>query len=196
MLLAPLARKAGGWGIQKRGANGKPAGEMVEIFQDTNDPDYRAILNFIETGRLCLGQNKRWDMPGFKPHPFYIRAMKRYGTLPETFDPARDEVDVFQIVPYQPHPPNPRRCYCPPSAWGCRRNGAGDDSVRFHAPFFGAIHRRRSPAVTRVGHIDNSAHEGVGLTRAAAETVSACRLVLQAVVLTIGRSAVRPDELA
>jgi hypothetical protein len=41
MLLAPLARKAGGWGMQRRGADGKPVGEMVEIFQDTNDPDFR-----------------------------------------------------------------------------------------------------------------------------------------------------------
>jgi hypothetical protein len=97
MLLAPLARRAGGWGMQKHGADGKPAGEMVEVFQDTNDPDYRAILDYIEMGRLCLEQNKRWDMPGFKPHPFYVREMKRYGILPETFDSARDDIDVFQI---------------------------------------------------------------------------------------------------
>ncbi len=97
MLLAPLARKAGGWGMQKRGADGKPTGEMVEIFQGTNDSDSRAILNFIEMGRLCLDKNKRWDMPGFKPHPFYVREMKRYGVLPEAFDPDRDEADVFEI---------------------------------------------------------------------------------------------------
>lgn len=97
MLLAPLARKAGGWGMQKRGADGKPVGEMVEIFQDTNDADYQAILKFIEMGRACLEQNKRWDMPGFKPHPFYVREMKRYGILPETFDREHDDVDVFQV---------------------------------------------------------------------------------------------------
>jgi len=97
MLLAPLARKAGGWGMQKRARDGKPAGEMVEVFQNADDPDYRAILNYIEMGRLCLEQNKRWDMPGFKPHPFYVREMKRYGILPETFDPASNDVDVFEI---------------------------------------------------------------------------------------------------
>lgn len=97
ILLAPLARKAGGWGMQKRNANGKPIGEIVEIFQDPNDPDYHAILNYIEMGRLCLEQNKRWDMPGYKPHPFYIREMKRYGILPETFDRAKDDIDVFQV---------------------------------------------------------------------------------------------------
>ena len=101
ILLAPLARKAGGWGMHKKSAdgkpNGEPGGEMVEIFRDTNDPDYRAILRFIEMGRLCLQQNKRWDMPGFKPHPFYVREMKRYGILPDTFDAASDDIDVFQI---------------------------------------------------------------------------------------------------
>lgn len=97
MLLAPLARKAGGWGMQRRGPDEKPAGEMIEVFRDTDDPDYRAILNFIEMGRLCLQKNKRWDTPGFKPHPFYVREMKRYGILPETFDPARQDADVFQI---------------------------------------------------------------------------------------------------
>ena len=97
MLLAPLARKAGGWGMQKRGKDGKPAGEMVVVFQDTSDPDYQAILKFIDMGRLCLQQNKRWDMPGFKPHPFYVREMKRYGILPEALDPAQDDVDVFEI---------------------------------------------------------------------------------------------------
>jgi hypothetical protein len=97
MLLAPLARTAGGWGMQKRTASGKPAGKLVEVFQDADDPDYHAILNYIEMGRRCLEQNKRWDMPGFKPHPFYVREMKRYGILPETFDPASHDVDVFEI---------------------------------------------------------------------------------------------------
>ena len=91
MLLAPLARGAGGWGMKKR------SGERVEVFQTTDDPDYRVLLNYIDMGRRCLQQNKRWDMPGFKPHPFYIREMKRYGILPETFDRASHDVDVFEI---------------------------------------------------------------------------------------------------
>ena len=97
MLLAPLARKAGGWGMRKRGPDGKPAGETVEVFRDTKDPDYRAILAYVEMGRTCLQQNKRWDTPGFRPHAFYVREMKRYGILPETFDPAGEDVDVFEI---------------------------------------------------------------------------------------------------
>ena len=95
MLLAPLARTAGGWGMQKRAANGKPAGKMVEIFQSAEDPDYQAILNYVEMGRRCLEQNKRWDMPGFKPHPFYVREMKRYGILPADLDTAANPIDVY-----------------------------------------------------------------------------------------------------
>ncbi len=97
ILLAPLARKGGGWGMQKRNADGEPEGDMVEVFQDTDDPDYQAILGYIEIGRLCLEENKRWDMPGFKLHPFYVREMKRYGVLPESFDPDSVDVDPFAI---------------------------------------------------------------------------------------------------
>jgi len=57
MLLAPLARSAGGWGMQKRSDDGKQAGEIAEVFQDTDDPDFQAILEFIEMGRICLNQN-------------------------------------------------------------------------------------------------------------------------------------------
>jgi hypothetical protein len=67
------------------------------VFKDKTDPDYRAILALIELGKSCLDKNKRWDMPGFKPHPFHIREMKRYGILPESFDIDRDKVDVFDL---------------------------------------------------------------------------------------------------
>ncbi len=97
MLLAPLACDAGGWGWCKRSADGKSTDGAVAIFQSADDADYQALLGYIEIGRLCLQKNKRWDMPGFKPHPFYVREMKRYGVLPETFDPERDEADVFDI---------------------------------------------------------------------------------------------------
>ncbi len=97
MLLAPLARKAGGWGMQKRGGDGETDGKMTEVFENADDPDYQALLEYIEMGRLCLRKNKRWDMPGFKPHPYYVREMKRYGVLPESFDLANDEIDVFEV---------------------------------------------------------------------------------------------------
>jgi len=97
-LLAPLARKAGGWGTCKARDKSPAQGRASRLlFKDTRNADYQAILKMIEQGRLCLQQNKRWDMPGFKPHPFYVREMKRYGILPETFDRDRDKVDVFKV---------------------------------------------------------------------------------------------------
>ncbi len=47
--------------------------------------------------RSWIDNNNRWDMPGFKPHPLYVREMKRYGILPETFDIDRDKIDVLEI---------------------------------------------------------------------------------------------------
>jgi hypothetical protein len=34
-------------------------------------------------------------MPGFKPNEHYVREMKRYGVLPESFDLANDPIDVY-----------------------------------------------------------------------------------------------------
>ena len=98
ILMAPLARKAGGWGLCKK-RNDSPAQKEAagKLFRDTRNPDYQALLKMIEQGKRCLEQNKRWDMPGFKPHRFYVREMKRYGVLPESFDMDRDKVDVFEV---------------------------------------------------------------------------------------------------
>jgi hypothetical protein len=91
ILLAPLCREAGGY------AEGKPKTvEFVQedlrrpprpvvhpvIFTDRNDPDYRKILAHIRAAGRKLDEIKRFDMPGFRCHPAYIREMKRYGVLP------------------------------------------------------------------------------------------------------------------
>ncbi|MEI6277777.1 MAG: hypothetical protein WCQ16_00170 [Verrucomicrobiae bacterium] len=39
----------------------------------------------------------RFDMPGFKPPAEYVREMKRYGLLPETFDLAKDPINVYEM---------------------------------------------------------------------------------------------------
>ena len=98
LLMAPLARAAGGWGLCKKKGDSPAQKEAAKtLFKNTQNPDYQAILKMIAQGKLCLEQNKRWDMPGFKPHPFYVREMKRYGILPESFDVDRDKVDVFKL---------------------------------------------------------------------------------------------------
>jgi len=98
LLLAPLSRKAGGWGTCKaRDKSSAQAQAEKALFNNTHSADYQALLGMIDQARACLDKNKRWDMPGFKPHPYYVREMKRYGILPETFDVDRDKYDAFEV---------------------------------------------------------------------------------------------------
>lgn len=84
LLRAPLAKAAGGW--EKCGA----------VFANRDDPDYKAILDALERGKKMATPEPRWGMAGFKPNEQYIREMKRYGILPDTFDRAKDPIDVFE----------------------------------------------------------------------------------------------------
>jgi hypothetical protein len=83
LLLAPLARAAGGYGLCSGPA-----------FAGPNDPDYRAILAGIREAARQLAEIKRFDMPGFRPRLDWVREMKRYGVLPEAYDP-RQPVDYY-----------------------------------------------------------------------------------------------------
>ena len=98
LLMAPLSAQAGGWGTCK--ARDKTPAQIQaakQLFSDTKNADYQAILKMIEQVKVCLDKNKRWDMPGFKPHPYYVREMKRYGILSESFDVDRDKIDIFEL---------------------------------------------------------------------------------------------------
>ena len=94
MLLAPLAKAAGGLGLcglrSLRGAVAPP------LFAATSDPDYRKLLAGIENGRAQLEAIKRFDMPGFRPNEHYVREMKRYGILPAGIS-AGDLPDPYTI---------------------------------------------------------------------------------------------------
>ncbi len=84
ILLAPLAKEAGGCG-----RCGKP------VFQDKSDPDYQKILASIESGKKLYDARPPWGTPGWKPNPQYVREMKRFGILPESFDPGKQALDPF-----------------------------------------------------------------------------------------------------
>ncbi len=77
LLLAPLAKAAGGLELC-RTADGKPAAP----FRDPGDPDYQKLLAMAAAGKTNLDEIKRFDMPGFRPRPEYVREMVRYGVLP------------------------------------------------------------------------------------------------------------------
>ena len=103
VLLAPLSRQAGGYAEgepqqkQIREDRGRPPKPIVHplIFHDCRDPDYRKILAHIQAAKAKLDQIKRFDMPGFRPPPEYVREMKRYGALPAAFDLAKEPIDVY-----------------------------------------------------------------------------------------------------
>ncbi len=95
ILLAPLAKSAGGYGLCR--PVDAAAADAGAVFASTNDPDYQRLLAMCEAGKRKLEQIKRFDMPGFKPPAEYVREMKRYGLLPETFDLAKDPINVYEM---------------------------------------------------------------------------------------------------
>ena len=94
VLLAPLSKAVGGHGTCREA--GAPAGTGT-VIAGRSDPDYRALLGMVEAGKRRLDEVKRFDMPGFRPRPEWVREMKLYGVLPATFDASRDPVDVYQV---------------------------------------------------------------------------------------------------
>jgi hypothetical protein len=95
LLLAPLARSAGGYGLCKPA--GAAAADDSQVFASREDPGYRALLAMCEAGKTKLNEVKRFDMPGFKPRAEYVREMKRYKLLPDGFDLERDSLDVYAL---------------------------------------------------------------------------------------------------
>lgn len=83
LLLGPLAKSAGGFG------------SCGDVFRDTQDPDYRRLLEAIQRARAGLEALPRFATPGFRPNRQYLRELRRFGILPAEFDPARDPLDVF-----------------------------------------------------------------------------------------------------
>ncbi len=89
LLLAPLAKEAGGYGLC--GGAGNASGG---IFAGTEDPDYRILFESVLATQSALDGMKRFDMPGFRPGPEYVREMVRYGILPRA--PGLDTpMDVY-----------------------------------------------------------------------------------------------------
>lgn len=90
MLLAPLAREAGGWGLCQGGSTNA----IQAVFAANSDPGYRAIHGMIEAGARFLASHRRFDMAGFVPRQDWFREMKRYGMLGDCARPE-DVRDVY-----------------------------------------------------------------------------------------------------
>ena len=94
LLLAPLAKAVGGY------ATGSSEGQTTACpptFLSTQDPDFQKILVAIRRVSDELTRIKRFDMPGFRPRPEYLREMKRFGILPAAFDDRRDPVNPYLL---------------------------------------------------------------------------------------------------
>jgi hypothetical protein len=83
LIRAPLSRRAGGLGLCS-----------PEVFADTNDPDYQQLLATIKTAAQEFHAKKRFDLPGFRPNPHYVRQMQTFGILPATLGP-NDPIDCY-----------------------------------------------------------------------------------------------------
>jgi hypothetical protein len=83
VLLAPLAKEAGGLGLCKE-----------PVFRSANDPLYQQMLKHLTAAAGQLQQGKRFDMPGFRPNEHYIREMQRFGILPAELKPDAP-IDVY-----------------------------------------------------------------------------------------------------
>lgn len=92
ILLAPLSRDAGGYGLCRLPEAAEGSGA---VFASREDADYHAILTMCEAGMRRLNEIKRFDMVGFRPRPQYVREMVRYGVLPGAFDLTKDPIDVY-----------------------------------------------------------------------------------------------------
>ncbi|MBN2294066.1 MAG: hypothetical protein JXM70_16690, partial [Pirellulales bacterium] len=91
MLLAPLSKSSGGFGLCR-----DKKGKVVDVFKDRSDPDYKKLLAMIAAGKDNLQTIKRFDMPGFRPLPQYVREMRRYGILPADHR-DNDPVDPYEL---------------------------------------------------------------------------------------------------
>ncbi len=85
LLLAPLAREAGGLALCKEA-----------VFKSTEDPLYRDLLAALRDAQARLNDGKRFDMPGFRPNEHYVREMQRFGFLPKSLKPD-DPVDAYAV---------------------------------------------------------------------------------------------------
>ncbi len=111
-LLAPLSKAAGGWDLcsKKKDKNGKIVSSGPPIFKDADDADYARILAQVKILQAQLQNNKRYDMPGFEPHPAYIREMKAWGILPPAYkwggydDMFKTDQAYWKSLHYKPKP--------------------------------------------------------------------------------------------
>lgn len=85
LVRAPLSKHAGGLGLCPG-----------DVFADADDPGYRSMLEAIREAGRRLQEQKRFDMPGFRPNDYYLHQMGRYGVLDRELG-VGDPVDPYEL---------------------------------------------------------------------------------------------------
>jgi len=94
ILLAPMAREAGGLGLCRDKRQNNDSVTEAIVFADTSDADYQRILSLCQDGKKYLETDQRFDNPRFRPSKPWVREMKRYGILPTDVD-SQSHIDVY-----------------------------------------------------------------------------------------------------
>ena len=102
----PTSTMTAGAGAQAR------ATAMGLITAKVDGNDVEAVDQAIQAAKTELDILKRFDMPGFRPGPEYLREMKRYGILPDSTKPG-DRLNVYAIEPQRPFASVPLRLCAP-----------------------------------------------------------------------------------
>lgn len=90
-LAAAMPRDQGGYGWCTN-AQGKAA----QAFTGKDDPDYAAVLKLIAEADARQRELGRLEYPGYRPKPYYVYWMKRFGILPPETDLAAGPIDYFK----------------------------------------------------------------------------------------------------
>ena len=100
VLLAPLAKDAGGWGI------------CPDVFASKDDPDYKTMLTAAMNWQAEWQKSNAFGSPTFMVNDQYIREMVRFGILPENtraegVNPYETDQRYWQMFHYNPGPAKP-----------------------------------------------------------------------------------------
>ncbi len=87
ILLAPLSKEAGGYGLCRSEKTGEP------LFSSKEDKEYKILSEAVTNSSEYLKSIKRFDMEGFVVRKDYYREMKRYGVIDES-------MPIEQVDPY------------------------------------------------------------------------------------------------
>jgi hypothetical protein len=95
VLLAPLAKEAGGWEA------------CPNVFESKDDPDYKIMLSAAANWQAEWQKSHAFGSPTFQVNHQYIREMVRFGILPENtlaqnVDPYETDRRYWEMFDYKP----------------------------------------------------------------------------------------------